>query len=87
MPIARNREFISVAAERAAGRPPPAATIASEANCADPAKTIADMRTACHGVIPAWVATTPKESDTRNPAPAYPQPARRPRRNETSSNW
>ena len=43
MPIGRKREFISAAAPTAAPTPPPAAMIEIAANCAEPAKTIADI--------------------------------------------
>src|SRR3954466_12839813 len=42
-PTLRKREFISAPAPIAAATPPPAATIAIEANCAEPAKTINDI--------------------------------------------
>ena len=40
--IGRKREFMRVAAAIAAPAPPPAATIETEANCAEPANTIAE---------------------------------------------
>jgi hypothetical protein len=63
---------------RAAGRPPPWAITASAANCADPAKTSADIAIAPIAEKPAWTASTPKESETTLLANAYGVPARTP---------
>ena len=52
-PIARKREFMSVAADIAAPAPPPAARIATAVNCAEPAKTTSDIRIASRAVKPA----------------------------------
>ena len=83
MPIGRKREFISAAAPIAAPSPPPAATIEIAANCAEPAKTIADMTIAPIAEKPASRASTPNDSATTLPASAYGTPARSPARKES----
>jgi hypothetical protein len=55
-PIGRKCEFISAAAASAAAGPPPPARIETTANCADPAKTIADMTIAPSAEKPTRVA-------------------------------
>src|SRR3954447_18677523 len=82
MPIARNLEFIRPAASTAGPRPPPAATIDTDANCAEPAKTTTDMTIAAAAEKPASRARTPNEADSRRPAAAYGTPARTPARHE-----
>ena len=59
--------------------PPPAAKIATAANCADPAKTMADMTMAPMAENPASRATTPKDSASTPDAMAKGTPARTPR--------
>ena len=66
MPMARKRECIRVAAPSAAPIPPPPVTIASAANCADPANTSAEVAMACSSVKPACTARTPNESESTN---------------------
>src|SRR5207248_347829 len=80
MPIARKREFIIAAAATAAPTPPPAPTIASAANCAEPANTTTDIAITAAAGMPTSRASTPKDSDSRNPATANGAPARRPAR-------
>ena len=59
--IGRKREFISVAAAIAAPAPPPAPTIEIEANCAEPANTIAEKTIASAGEKPDSTARMPNE--------------------------
>jgi hypothetical protein len=70
MPIGRKRVFISAAAPIAAPTPPPAAMIEIAANCADPAKTNADMTSAPTAEKPASRASTPKVMASTPPATA-----------------
>src|SRR4051794_9156569 len=78
MPIGRKREFISAAAPTADATPPPAATIDTAANCADPANTIAENAITASVEKPASRASTPNDSDSRKPAAANGMPARTP---------
>ena len=80
MLIARNREFMRAAATIAAPIAPPPPTIATAANCADPAKTIVDMMIAAALDIPMSWATTPNEIDRMQAAIAKGNPARTPAR-------
>src|SRR3954447_9181592 len=82
IPIARKREFISAAAPTAAPMLPPAETIEIAANWAEPANTIADITIAAITLKPASRASTPNDSERRNPASAYGTPARRPARHD-----
>src|SRR4051794_6306351 len=75
IPIGRKREFISAAAPTAEATPPPAATIATAANWADPAKTIAENAIVATIEKPASRASTPNDSESRNPAAANGSPA------------
>ena len=77
-PIIRKREFISAPAPIAAATPPPAARIATEANCAEPAKTIIDITIAASADIPASRARIPNDIATRKPATANGRPSRIP---------
>ena len=54
----------------AARTPPPPAMTAIAANCADPAKTTADIRIAAQAGSPATVASTPKEAPNTRTATA-----------------
>jgi hypothetical protein len=81
-PIARKRELTSAAAPRAAATVPPVVTIEIAANCAEPAKTSADIAIACSAVIPACTASTPNEMERIPPAVANGTPSRTPRRKE-----
>ncbi len=54
----------------AASTPPPPAITAIAANCADPAKTTVDIRTAIQAGSPATVASTPKEAPNTRTATA-----------------
>src|SRR3954447_24240351 len=83
MPIGRKREFISAAAPTAEATPPPAPTIATAANCADPAKTMAEKTIAARTEKPASRASTPNESDSRKPAAANGIPALTPALNDS----
>ena len=83
MPMGRKREFMSAAAPMAAATVPPVATIEIAANCADPAKTMADMTIACSSLIPASTASTPNDADTSTPAAANGKPSRTPRRKDS----
>jgi hypothetical protein len=78
--IGRKREFISVAAAMAAPAPPPAAMIVTEANCAEPANTIAENTIAATWENPASSARMPKDAARMKPATANGAPRRRPRR-------
>src|SRR4051812_2594539 len=75
IPIGRKREFISAAAPTAEATPPPAATIETAANCAEPANTIAEKAIVATIEKPASRASTPNDSDSRKPAAAYGSPA------------
>jgi hypothetical protein len=79
-PIGTKRELISAAAPSAAPISPPPATIAIAVNCAEPAKTIADITTTAICDIPAFCATTPNEIASSAAAIANGTPARRPAR-------
>ena len=68
--IGRKREFIRVAAAIAAPAPPPAPTIEIEANCADPANTIAEKTIASAGEKPDSTARMPNEMARMPPATA-----------------
>lgn len=70
MPMARKRECIKVAEPSAAPIPPPPLTIASAANCADPANTRAEVAMACSGVNPVCTARTPNEPESTKPTAA-----------------
>ena len=59
-----------MAATNAPGMPPPAPTIDSAANCAEPPKTSADAATACSGVNPVSTASTPKDMESTTPTEA-----------------
>jgi hypothetical protein len=65
-----NLLFMSAAAATAGTTPPPAARMPTAANCADPAKTTADMTTAASAGKPRSVATTPKDRASTPEAPA-----------------
>ena len=73
---------MSAAAPTAAPMVPPAETIEMAANCAEPANTIADITLAAITLNPASRASTPNDSDRRNPAAAYGTPARSPARQD-----
>src|SRR5215210_8084639 len=77
MPMGRKREFMSAAA------PIAAATVQIAANCAEPAKTMADIAIACTALIPASTARTPNDADTSSPAVANGKPSRTPRRKDS----
>ena len=77
-PMARKREFIIAAATSAAPTVPPAATMAIAVNCAEPAKTIADMTIAAVADSPAPSARTPNDSATTPAAMPNGAPARSP---------
>src|SRR3954469_5532449 len=83
IPIGRKREFISAAPPTAAPSVPPAAKIETAANWAEPANTIADITIAARVLKPASRASTPNESDSRNPAAANGTPARTPALNDS----
>jgi hypothetical protein len=83
MPIARNRPFIRVAADTAAATPPPPARIASAANCAEPAKTSAEVRIVCNAENPACRARTPNDIDSRTATTPNGTPSRSPARKES----
>src|SRR4051794_20361859 len=59
--MGRKREFISVAAATAAPAPPPAPTIEMDANCAEPANTIAEKTIAASAEKPDSTARIPNE--------------------------
>src|SRR4051794_33254988 len=63
----------------AAPAPPPAASTAVAANCAEPANTSADMTIGATLPI-SGRASTPNETASRKPAAAYGMPTRKPRR-------
>src|SRR5215218_468681 len=77
-PIGRKRELTSAAASTAAPTVPPCDRIAIAVNCAEPAKTIADIAIAAPADSPALCATTPKDSASRPPAIPNGTPARTP---------
>jgi hypothetical protein len=52
--------------------------IATAANCADPAKTIADMTIVASGEKPMSTASTPNDSDRTTATTPNGMPARRP---------
>src|SRR5439155_27213403 len=83
MPIARKREFTRAAAPTAPPTRPPAETIDTAANCADPANTIADITIAATTLKPASRASTPNDSESRKPASAYGTPALSPARHDS----
>src|SRR5262249_50840545 len=79
-PIGRKRELTSAAPRTAAATVPPCVRIAIAVNCAEPAKTIADIAIAAPADRPALWATTPKDVATSDPAIANGRPARSPAR-------
>ena len=83
--MGRKREFIRAAAPTAAPTPPPCPRIASEANCAEPAKTIAEKAMAASAGIPASRASTPNDTPTTAAATATGTPARSPARHDRRS--
>jgi hypothetical protein len=62
----------------AAAIPPPAERIEAIANCADPAKVVADITTDAVAPIPAASASTPKDIPNSTTATAKGAAARRP---------
>src|SRR4051794_33824797 len=83
--MGRKRALTSAAATIAATAAPPWAMIATAANCAEPAKTMADMTIAATSLNPAPLATTPKDRATRPPAIANGTAARAPARKASLS--
>ena len=81
--MGRKREFISARGPDGGRHVPPVATMEIAANCAEPAKTMADMAIACRALIPASTARMPKDADTSSPAAANGKPSRTPRRKDS----